>query len=59
MLAAPLLVAVVGDVRLELLLVELMVLVVVLMVSVLRAQVPLSLASQLVLVHDPRLGVWK
>ena len=59
MLAAPLLVAVVGDVRLELLLVELMVLVVVLMVSVLRVQVPLSLASQLVLVHDPRLGVWK
>ena len=59
MLAAPLLVAVVGDVRLELLLVELMVLVVVLMVSVLRVQVPLTLASQLVLVHDPRLGVWK
>ena len=59
MLAAPLLVAVVGDGRLELLLVELMVLVVVLMVSVLRVQVPLTLASQLVLVHDPRLGVWK
>ena len=59
MLAAPLLVAVVGDVRLELLLVELMVLVVVLMVSILRVQVALSLASQLVLVHDPRLGVWK
>ena len=59
MLAAPLLVAVVGDVRLELLLVELMVLVVVLMVSILKVQVPLSLASELVLVHDPRLGVWK
>ena len=59
MLGALLLVVVVRDVRLELLLVELMVLVVVLMVSILRVQVSLSLASELVVIHDPRFGVWK
>jgi len=48
-----LLVAVVRDVWLELLLVELKVLVVILMVSILRVEVRLSLARELVLVHDP------